>query len=292
MTAPLFSVLLPTHASPATLPVAIGSVLGQVDASFELLVVGDGASEHTAEVVQSFQDPRIRWFDFPKAPGAGYANRNRALREAQGSLIAYAQDDDLWLPDHLAALGNIFERAPHVNWAYSVVLWVTDDGLVIPCLTNLRIPRHRQEFLHIRNSIPSSAVAHRRECLDRLGYWRETAEGGADWELWKRIISTDGAQRLAFLRRPTVLHFKAVWRGDAWLPAGRLRSLHVLSRVSNAWPESLRLDLSGDAAVSVQRRVESLMAAVGPAVFVRRLRKGTEELTHLLAWSGLEDGLL
>ena len=291
MTAPLFSVLLPTHASPATLPVAIRSVLQQQESDFELLVVGDGASEDTAALVRSFDDRRVRWFDFPKAPGAGYANRNRALREAQGSLIAYAQDDDIWMPDHLSQLGRIFQVAPHASWTYSIALWVAWDGIVIPTFLNLKVPRHRHEFLHVRNSIPSTAVAHRRECFDRLGYWRETAEGAADWEMWKRIILADGAERIVVLRLPTVLHFKAASRIDRpWLPAGRLRSLDLLSRVSDAWPRFLRLEVSGDAATPIQMRIEALMAAE-PAL-MQRLRAGTEQLADLLAWGGLEKGLL
>jgi glycosyltransferase involved in cell wall biosynthesis len=291
VTAPLFSVLLPTHASPATLPVAIRSVLQQQEPDFELLVVGDGASADTAAVVHTFDDPRIRWFDFPKAPGPGYANRNRALREARGSLIAYAQDDDIWLPDHLSRLGRIFQDAPRVSWAYSIPLWVAEDGIVIPTFINLKVPRHRHEFLHVRNFIPSTAVGHRRECFDRLGYWRETAEGAADWDMWKRIILADGAGRILALRLPTVLHFKSASRIDGrWLPAGRLRSLDLLSRISDAWPRFLRLDVSGDSTTPVQVRIEALMAAE-PAL-MQRLRAGTEELSDLLAWSGLEKGFL
>jgi glycosyltransferase involved in cell wall biosynthesis len=284
-------VLLPTHASPATLPVAIRSVLQQQERDFELLVVGDGASQDTAAIVHSFDDPRVRWFDLPKAPGSGYANRNRALREARGGIVTYAQDDDIWLPDHLSHFGRILQRAPRVTWVHSITLWVANDGIVIPCFVNLKVPRHRHEFLHVRNSIPSTAVGHRRECFDRLGYWRETDERAADWDMWKRIIVADGAGRIACLRLPTVLHFKASWRGDRpWMPIGRFRSLDLLSRMSNAWPPSLRLEVGGDPATPVQARIEALMAA-RPAL-IGRLRTGTEELADLLAWDGVEKGLL
>ena len=69
--APEFTIILPTHARKDVLGFAILSVLAQKESSFELLVVGDGAEDGTAEVVQTFEDRRIKWLNFPKAAGFG-----------------------------------------------------------------------------------------------------------------------------------------------------------------------------------------------------------------------------
>jgi glycosyltransferase involved in cell wall biosynthesis len=92
---PRFTGLMPTHYRPDVIGFAIQSVLNQSETDFELFIVGDGARPETAAAVGRFTDPRIRWFDLPKTPGFGYVNRNIALRESRGELIAFAADDDL-----------------------------------------------------------------------------------------------------------------------------------------------------------------------------------------------------
>jgi glycosyltransferase involved in cell wall biosynthesis len=103
---PRFSILMPTHSRVDVIDLAIQSVLDQTVEDFELLVVGDGAAPGTKDVVDAFRDSRIRFFDLPKAPSYGYANRNIALREARGEFIGFAADDDLLFPDHFEILAE------------------------------------------------------------------------------------------------------------------------------------------------------------------------------------------
>src|ERR1700688_5046943 len=144
--APQYSVLLPTHNRSELLRFAILSVLGQTEGDFELLIVGDGCTDNSAAVVASFADPRIRWFDLPKAPHFGYANRNIALKEATGEYIAFVADDDLVFSDHLALLAATLDKSG-AEWAYSRPLWVTTDGIVVPFSGNLLNPDELDIFL-------------------------------------------------------------------------------------------------------------------------------------------------
>jgi len=134
--APRFSVLLPTHNRDDVIEYAIRSCLWQTEQDFELLIVGDGCTDRTSEVVSHFNDARIRWFDLPKAPLSGYANRNTVLRQARGHFIAYAQHDDIFFPDHLSRLAATAERTG-VQWCYSRPLWVEPDGVLAPFAIDL-----------------------------------------------------------------------------------------------------------------------------------------------------------
>jgi glycosyl transferase family 2 len=145
---PRVSVLLPTHNRADVLGFAIRSVLWQSEPNFELLIVGDGCTDETPNIVARFKDERIRWIDLPKAPLSGYANRNRALKEARGRYVAYAQHDDIFFPDHLEQLIATIE-ASRADWCYSRPLWCTPDGYCVLFAINLSNPDELDHFLNV-----------------------------------------------------------------------------------------------------------------------------------------------
>lgn len=208
-----FTVLIPTHNRPDVLRFAIESVLAQTFADYELLIVGDGCTDSTADTVRSFRDSRIRWLDLPKAPYFGAANRNRALRQARGEIIAYLSHDDLWFHDHLEILDQTF-RAELSELVYTLLLTVSSDGILMPRVANLFDPA---TFARLRSRIGLgiSCVAHLRDCLEKYGYWSETLPSGADAELWNRIITLGGKQNFSYVPVPTAVHFIANWRKQA-----------------------------------------------------------------------------
>jgi glycosyltransferase involved in cell wall biosynthesis len=278
--APTYSILLPTHNRPETLEFAIRSVLAQTLDDWELLVVGDGCTDNTAAVVAGFGDARIRWFDLPKAPGYGYANRNIALREARGELVAFLGHDNLFLPDHLERMAVPF-RKRQVQFAYSRQLWLRDDGLIIPFFVNLTLPDARREFMTVRNTLYANCVVHRRAALAEVGYWPEDVKNAGDWDLWKRIIGHYGPKCIHLTRPATTLHFRAFYReAGKWGPAP-FRYLAARADAGAWWPPQLRLDLGEGLP---QAQVWAMIAADGGA-FQARLRTGADLAQDLLSWT-------
>jgi len=242
--APQISIVLPTHNRADVLVFAIRSVLWQTVQDFELLIVGDGCTDHTAAVVNSFADHRIRWFDLPKAPHFGYANRNVALRAARGACIAFMAHDDLWVPDHLELLSSCLDEHD-TELAYSRPLWVEPDGMIMPGTFNLNHAETLELFLARKsNRIPAGCVLHRTECFAKCGYWNETLSSGGDWDMWVRIIESGKQRGVAYLAIPTNLHFQASWRRDADVWPPELRVWKALHAVEGLMPSALRIPVA------------------------------------------------
>lgn len=244
MSEPRFTVLMPTHYRPDSIGFAIEAVLRQTERSLELLVVADGAAPETAEVVKRFDDPRVRWFDLPKAPGYGYANRNIAMAQSRGELVAFAADDDLMLPDHLARLGALFDE-PQVQWAYSQALWVSTDGIAAPDLTNLSFDDERQVFERY-NTISGGALMFRASAFPSRQCWPEDVPSAGDWQQMRWLLRHYGVAGMRRLAEPTFLHFVAGQKSTRHSGSPLLAAWLGNADGVAWWPEELKPSLAGE----------------------------------------------
>ncbi|MBQ9417639.1 MAG: glycosyltransferase family 2 protein [Bacteroidales bacterium] len=97
----LVSIVMPTFNKGQYIAESIDSVLSQTYTDWELIVVDDGSTDGTQEVLRRYNDPRIRIFTLNANRGAAHA-RNLALRQARGRYVAFLDSDDLWHPQKLA----------------------------------------------------------------------------------------------------------------------------------------------------------------------------------------------
>jgi glycosyltransferase involved in cell wall biosynthesis len=280
--APRFSVLLPTHNRSDLLRLAISSVLSQTDGDFELLIVGDGCTDNSAEMVASLNDARIRWFDLPKAPHFGYANRNIALKEAVGEYVAYVTDDDLVFPDHLALLASALENSG-AEWIYNRPLWVTTDGIVVPFASNLLNSDELELFLTVGNHIPSTCVLHRRSCIEKYGYWPEDVPSAGDWRYWIRIIEGGRRTNLDYCPIPSSLHFNALWKTTPDTQTHQVTVAHEIAAKSSWWPSSMNVPIASG--VPEQKVFYDLIQSDG---YVDQLRRDVMRVVERLAWMQLQ----
>src|SRR5215218_7102231 len=97
MTEPAVSVVIPTYNRAPLLGRSIRSVLAQCYEDFEVIVVDDGSTDDTAEVVAGFRDARVSYVRLARNTGAGAA-RNVGIRLARGGFLAFQDSDDEWMP--------------------------------------------------------------------------------------------------------------------------------------------------------------------------------------------------
>jgi glycosyltransferase involved in cell wall biosynthesis len=122
----LVSVIMPAFNYGRYIGAAIESVLRQVHSDLELLVVDDGSTDNTAEVLRGVTDPRVRLYRL-KNGGVSRA-RNHALDRAQGDAIAFLDADDVWLPHKLSAQVRVLQEQPSVGFVASNFVRFANDG--------------------------------------------------------------------------------------------------------------------------------------------------------------------
>lgn len=186
---PEVSVIVPTFNRPNMLSNAIQSILNQTFQNFEVIIVND-AGEDVASVVGSFNDERLRYVSHSRNKGLA-ATRNTGIRNAKGKYIAYLDDDDVFLPNHLETIVNFFEKDKRFKVAYTDALRLHQSKVNNNYVTIKQDVPYSQDFNSIEilfgNYIPVLCIMHYKEILDEIGMFDETLTTHEDWDLWIRI---------------------------------------------------------------------------------------------------------
>jgi glycosyltransferase involved in cell wall biosynthesis len=208
-----FTVGIPTHNRRETVLMALASALEQTRVPARVLVVADGCTDGTQDAVRGLGEELVEVIDLPKAPGAGYAHRNEVLERAGDGVVAWLGDDDLWLPDHLERIGELFD-ADAAGIVNSAACLVHEDGMLEPLGIHWRAPTYRERFLGVENRTPSSAVSHRAAAAREAGGWPAGMDRAGDWDLWQRMVRAGTHSEMVLT--PTVLFFRASERRQSW----------------------------------------------------------------------------
>jgi len=209
--APLLSVIIATYNWSSVLRYALLSAQSQTFTDFEVLVIGDGCTDDSAEVVASLDDSRFRWENLATNHGHQSAANNRGLELARGTWIAYLGHDDLWMPNHLDVLLRELETKDG-DVAYSLLMLVgaQDCGgrRLAGCFDNGQFPRGAH--------LPPSGVVHRKALVDRCGGWLDyrVTKGSPESDLFVRFL--DGGAKFVNVAELTVFKFPSSWRPGSY----------------------------------------------------------------------------
>jgi glycosyltransferase involved in cell wall biosynthesis len=267
---PRVTVIIATYNWSSVLAYAITSVLGQTMDDFELLVIGDGCTDDSAEVAARSADPRVRWINLPAHTGHQSEPNNRGLAEARGEFIAYLGHDDLWLPHHLECLVNAMDSTK-ADLAYSALAHILPDQRVgLPVVPFLR-----------RNPRPSSTL-HRRSVTDAIGGWRDyrILRTHPDGDFWRRAEAAGFA--FSFVPRLTVLKFPASERRDVY----RSKPSHEQA----AWLQRIRSEPDLESIALVEMILAG--AAIGAMPARALLPLLIRELRRRLSWRRVRAAVL
>ncbi len=224
---PAVSICVPTYNGGEPLRAAIASVLAQTWRDFELIVIDDGSTDATPEIVRSFADPRVRYLRNERNLGP-QGNWNRCLDEARGRYFKLLPHDDLLHPQCLERQIRVLDDdvSERIALVFSGRQVIGPDGRV---LTRRGYPGGREGRLAARDVVAAcvrrgtnllgepGAVLMRKALVDRVGAFDATNPYVIDLDYWFRLLA----------------------HGDAYYCEAELASFRV-------WPQSWSVEIGGN----------------------------------------------
>lgn len=181
---PRVSVIIPTFNRAQFISRAIQSVLKQTFRDFELIIIDDGSTDNTREIIE-LNNYRIRYY-FQENKGVSSA-RNLGIQVANGEYIAFLDSDDSWRKFKLTLQMAFLEQNPDYKICHTNEIWYRNGKHL-----NQK-KKHRkfsgwilEQLLPLCIVSPSSVVIH-REVFDKIGLFDETLPVCEDYDLWLRI---------------------------------------------------------------------------------------------------------
>ncbi|MEG4014134.1 MULTISPECIES: glycosyltransferase family 2 protein [unclassified Microcoleus] len=191
---PLVSVIIPAYNAEKFIAKTLESILSQTYQNIEILLVDDGSTDTTAEIVNFFAQKDSRIILLQQSNAGVAAARNLAIEKSHGEYIAPIDADDIWYPQNLdKQIECLTKSEPTVGVVYSWSVDINEQDLLTGGFYNSTIAGEVYQALVYKYFIGNaSSSLIRRACFEKIGGYNcklkaENAQGCEDWELHLRI---------------------------------------------------------------------------------------------------------
>jgi len=196
----LVSVVIPAFNSERYIAECIDSVLNQTYQNIEIIIIDDGSTDNTVNIISKYKSDKIKLFN-QKNSGPGAA-RNYGVKQASGMWVAFIDADDIWLPDKI--LKQLNHCSKHV-WSHTDLFF---HGNTYPKYTKTTelTSKHSGfilKHLLVENSIGTSSVLLNKEIFLEFGGFNTDLRALQDWDLWLRIAEK---YEICYLDEPLVYY--------------------------------------------------------------------------------------
>jgi glycosyltransferase involved in cell wall biosynthesis len=182
----LVSILMPAYNSGKTIAESIESVLEQTYQNWELIVINDGSSDNTVDIIKTFKDDRVILIE-QKQCGVCCA-RNNGLRHSNGDWIAFLDSDDLWVEKKLEVQLNYLEKNDY-KFSYSKSYsFAEDSNNVKKAFSFVNLGFEDKEEILIYDFIPTLTVMLHKSIINDVGIFDQELNSAEDWDLWIRVL--------------------------------------------------------------------------------------------------------
>ena len=178
---------MPSYDRAHYLGAAMQSVFEQTFEDFELIVVDDGSTDGTQDLLRQVRDDRLRILG-QDHQGISTAV-NTGIQAAQGTYIARLDSDDVWLPEMLAILVPVLDEQPEIGFVYAKAQGMDVTGQPLGDERGSPIPYARNGFrsLLCGDCTCNITVIARRTCFERVGLFDQSLRTSGDWDMWLRV---------------------------------------------------------------------------------------------------------
>jgi hypothetical protein len=273
---------MPTYNGEKFIAAALESVRGQRSEEIELVIVDDGSTDHTLDIVRDFAHVLpIRLFT-PGRIGNWVALSNLGLREATGDWACFLHQDDLWLPGRAARLWSVMQSTKGSLIVHDAMFVGPDGQRLGPWTCPLKegevAPDRFIERLLVQNFIAIPSPVFRRSSAIHSGGLDEGLWYSADWDFWLRLGSLGPVRFIAETLSAFRVHPASQTAARQVLPNEWEQQLTtVLSRHLGTWPVTGRLNESVKRVAMASVAVNSFLSAasrggqVRPSALLREL---------------------
>jgi glycosyltransferase involved in cell wall biosynthesis len=193
------SVCIPVYNGSVYIAESISSVLGQTYEDFHLIVCDNCSTDNTAEIICSFNDPRLTYVRNTENLGS-VGNANRCLELAKGEYVCIWHHDDVMLPDNLQCKVQLLDEHPEIGIVHSNLILIDDTGkTIVPEIWDkgsrrdyiehgLTLLKEYLSRLPFGAGIFIGAVLARRECYEKVGGFNREFSHCDDSEMWIRMM--------------------------------------------------------------------------------------------------------
>ncbi|MDX1640985.1 MAG: glycosyltransferase family A protein [Balneolaceae bacterium] len=169
---PLISVIIPVYNGAEFIDETLKSAFSQTYSNIEIIVVDDGSTDHTSEIVAKYPDVH---YIYQENQGVSVA-RNTAISAAKGNYIAFLDADDIWMPDKLTIQMEFMRKNPEIRIVTTEKENFMEPGTELPDYLK---PNYKWET--VGENLPSTMIVH-RSVFEEIGYYSPEYSSGEDRE--------------------------------------------------------------------------------------------------------------
>lgn len=264
------SVVMSSYNDASFIKEAISSVLNQSYEDFEFIIVENGSTDNSLQILTDIRDPRLSVTIFPVNKGS-VVGMNAAITQATGKYVALLNSDDYFLPDKLRIQVQYLDSHPAIGAVFGMCHLITEEGITHPDPNHGEFFRHRhldrsgylRYFFFNGNCLCHPTAMIRRDLISRIGLFDIRLRRMPDFDYWIRILlNSDFAvldTQLAAHRYMDDASNESGARPDveaatAWEYAQILH--HYLSMDEQTFSATFQTELDAEGLTGLERRVQ------------------------------------